>query len=263
MRLDALAAALDEGSGPLIVCGQVGNTDTGTVDQLPAVCAMTHARGGWVHLDAAFGMWAAASPATRDRVTGLEQADSWSTDTHKWLNVPYDSGIALCAHPAAHRAALRTHADYFTVAAPEHRDPMDLTLEMSKRARALVLWTTLRHLGRDGVADLVDRSCALARRLAVHLDASDGIEVLNEVQLNQVLVRLDPIGDRSRAEVTAAVVATLQTDGAAWASPTIWDGEPALRISVCNWQTTDADVDACAEALHGARAGLRPAPEPV
>lgn len=257
MRLDAFARVLDDGDGPLIVCAQAGNVDTGAVDPLAEVCALTHVRGGWVHLDAAFGMWAAASPRLRPRLAGLADADSWATDAHKWLNVPYDCGLAFCADPDAHRAALRTHAEYLTVAGPQHRDPVDWTPEMSRRARAVVLWTTLRHLGRDGVVDLVERCCALARRLAGRLAAADGMTVVNDVVLNQVLVRFDPEPDRSRAEVTAAVTAALQADGRAWASPTVADGEPALRFSVCNWQTGTDEVDTCADVVVELRARLR------
>lgn len=249
MRFDALSEAVGAGTGPLIVCGQVGNVDTGAVDPLPEVCDLVHGHGGWVHVDAAFGMWAAASPRLRARVAGLELADSWATDAHKWLNVPYDCGIALCAHPDSHRAALRTHAEYLTTAPSDERDPVDYTPEMSRRARALVLWTTLRYLGRDGVAELVERCCALARRLAARLAVADGITVLNDVVLNQVLVRFDAPAGREPAGHTTAIVAALQDGGLAWASPTVWRGEPTLRLSVCNWQTDEAAIDACAEAI--------------
>lgn len=250
MLVPALATAIGgSGSGPLIVCGQVGNVDSGSVEQLPEVCALTHAEGGWVHLDAAFGMWAAASPALKSRVVGLELADSWATDAHKWLNVPYDCGLVLCAHPDAHRAALRTTADYLTPAPEGARDPADYTPDLSRRARSLVLWATLRHLGQDGVAELVERTCRLARVLADRISRTEGIEVINDVMLNQVLVSLSSEHPRATLD---AVVARLQAGGTGWASPTTWNGKPALRLSVCNWQTTDSDIEECASAIVGA-----------
>lgn len=281
MRLDHLRDLLAATDGPLIVCGQVGTVDTGAVDPVAAVAELTHAHGGWLHLDAAFGMWAAASPRLRGMVTGLaglDQADSWATDAHKWLNVPYDCGIAMCAHPDAHLAALRAQADYLPATSDGLRNPMDYTPEMSRRARALVLWTTLRHLGTDGVAELVERCCALARRMADRLARVEGITVLADVTLNQVLVRFAaPTGVRLDAgdanpEDTAiwpaddahtdAVIAAFQRGGAGWASATRWRGRTALRLSVCNWQTDAATVDAAVDALVAAHRQPPPQPQP-
>lgn len=250
MAVDELAKTIDATSGPLIVCAQVGSTDTGSIDPLPEICELAHAHDGWVHVDAAFGMWAAASPKLRDRVRGLELADSWATDAHKWLNVPYDSGIAFCAHPAAHRAALALHADYISMREPERqRDPMDWTPELSRRARSFVLWATLRTLGRSGVAELVERCHYHARYLAARLRSCPGIIVLNDITLNQVLVRFaDPSG-REDDRHTNNVIEHFQCHGAGWASGTRWLGQTALRLSVCNWSTTIDDINACAESL--------------
>lgn len=249
MSLPALTASVAATTGPLIVCGQVGNVDTGSVDPLPEVCAATHEAGGWVHVDAAFGMWAAAGRTVRHHVTGLEFADSWATDAHKWLNVPYDCGMVFCAHPDAHRAALRTTADYLTPAGDGAHDPADYTPDLSRRARSLVLWATLRHLGTDGVADLVDRCCAHARNLASQLSRAEGVTVVNDVVLNQVLATFDsPAGNLSQSHLDG-IVARLQHGGTGWASPTTWRGAPTLRLSVCNWQTSAADIDACAGAV--------------
>ncbi|GGF30258.1 pyridoxal phosphate-dependent decarboxylase family protein [Williamsia phyllosphaerae] len=249
MSLPALQESLRTTDGPLIVCGQVGNVDTGSVDPMPEICAAAHDAGGWVHVDAAFGMWAAAGHTVRHQVTGLEFADSWATDAHKWLNVPYDCGLVFCAHPEAHRAALRTTADYLTAAADGARDPADYTPDLSRRARALVLWATLRHLGTDGVADLIDRSCAHAATLASRLSTVPGVRIVNDVVLNQVLVTFDAPGTGPTRAHLDAIVARLQHGGTGWASPTTWRGLPTLRLSVCNWQTTAGDIDACASAI--------------
>ncbi|MGW3964190.1 pyridoxal phosphate-dependent decarboxylase family protein [Amycolatopsis sp. NPDC005003] len=267
LRLDALDAALAAGDGPLIVCAQVGTVDTGAVDPLPEIAARVRAHRGWLHLDAAFGMWAAAGPRTAARVRGLASADSWATDAHKWLNVPYDCGLAFVAHPEAHRAALRTQAAYLAHGGAEHRDPLDYSPEMSRRARSLVLWATLRHLGRDGVAQLVERCCRLAGRLAGRLGAEPGVRVGNDVVLNQVLLLFDSPDDA--AGHVGRVVTELRRGGVAWASATTWRGTPALRLSVCNWQTDDRIADACADAViaahrsatragHRSRAGEEP-----
>ncbi len=189
LRVDALAETLAAASGPTIVLAQVGEVNTGAVDPVDEICDLAHAAGAWVHVDGAFGLWAAASPTLRSLVTGVERADSWATDFHKWLNVPYDSGFAACAHPQRHRAAMGTTAAYLEQAAPDGpRDQMDWNPEFSRRARGFAVYAALRSLGRRGVADLVDRCCAHARRFAERLDAIDGVEVLNDVVLDQVLV---------------------------------------------------------------------------
>jgi glutamate/tyrosine decarboxylase-like PLP-dependent enzyme len=251
MRADALAEALATGDRPTIVCAQVGNVSTGAVDPLAQIADATADAGAWLHVDGAFGMWAAASPTLRHLVEGVERADSWATDAHKWLNVPYDSGLAFCAHPDAHRAAMAVHAEYLVHAQPgSERDPMDWTPEFSRRARGFAVYAALRQLGRSGVADLVDRCCGHARRFAALLAAEPEVEVLNEVVLNQVLVRF---GDDDAR--TQAVVRDVQDDGTCWLSGTTWHGSAAMRISVSNWRTTEDDVERSVESiLRAARA---------
>jgi glutamate/tyrosine decarboxylase-like PLP-dependent enzyme len=249
-RMDAAALpeALAACAGPTIVCAQAGNVNTGAVDPLAAICAAAHDHGAWVHVDGAFGLWAAASPARRHLVAGVEEADSVATDAHKWLNVPYDSGLVFVAHPEAHRAAFTTEAGYLTPGRTGERDPDAFTPEFSRRARGFPVWAALRSLGRAGVAELVERCCDHARRFADLLGAADGVEILNEVVLNQVLVRFtDPGGDGDGR--TREVVRRVQEDGTLWLSGTTWHGLAAMRISVSNWSTTTADVDRSAAAI--------------
>jgi glutamate/tyrosine decarboxylase-like PLP-dependent enzyme len=249
-RMDAAAlpGTLAACSGPTIVCAQAGNVNTGAVDPLPAICAAAHDHGAWVHVDGAFGLWAAASPALRHLVAGVEQADSVATDAHKWLNVPYDSGLAFVAHPEAHRAAFATVAGYLTPGQTGERDPDASTPEFSRRARGFAIWAALRSLGRAGVAELVERCCGHARRFADLLGAADGVEILNEVVLNQVLVRFpDPGGDTDGR--TREVVRRVQAGDTLWLSGTTWHGMAAMRISVSNWSTTTDDVDRSAAAI--------------
>jgi glutamate/tyrosine decarboxylase-like PLP-dependent enzyme len=248
MRADALSAALAEISGPTIVCAQAGNVNTGAVDPLRSICEAAHEVGAWVHVDGAFGMWAATTPSLRHLVEGIERADSWATDAHKWLNVPYDSGLVFCAHPAAHRAAMGSHASYLVHSEGRERDELDWNPEASRRARGFPVYAAIRSLGRSGVADLVDRCCAHARRFAETLAQEPTIGVLNEVVLNQVLVRfLDAGGDHDAR--TRAVVKAVQDDGTCWLGGTTWQGKAAMRISVCNWSTTVDDVDRSVEAI--------------
>jgi glutamate/tyrosine decarboxylase-like PLP-dependent enzyme len=250
MRADALADALAAGSGPAIVCAQAGEVNTGASDPLPAVMAAAREHGAWVHVDGAFGLWAAASPSLRPLVAGAEGADSWAVDAHKWLNVPYDCGLAIVADPAAQRAALGVQAGYLE--ASGGRDPLDHVLEMSRRARALPVYAALRSLGRRGLAALVERCCALARRLAAALEELEDVDVLNEVVLNQVLVRF-----ANDDALTRAVIEEVQRDGEAWLGSTVWRGKAAARVSVSNWATTEEDVDRLVEAFGRALAGAR------
>jgi glutamate/tyrosine decarboxylase-like PLP-dependent enzyme len=248
MRAGALRDALAEASGPTIVCAQAGNVNTGAVDPLRAVCDAAHEADAWVHVDGAFGMWAAASPTLRHLVEGIEHADSWATDAHKWLNVPYDSGLVFCAHLGAHRAAMGSHASYLVHSEDRERDEIDWNPEFSRRARGFAVYAALRSLGRSGVADLVDRCCAHARRFADAFAQVSGIEVLNDVVLNQVLVRfLDPGGDHDAR--TRAVIRAVQEDGTCWLGGTTWQGKAAMRISVSNWSTTTQDVDRSVAAI--------------
>lgn len=237
MHTDALAAALD-GDAPTIVCAQAGNVNTGACDDLTAVVEASRAVEAWVHVDGAFGLWAAASPRTAQLVRGAEAADSWACDGHKWLNVPYDCGYAFCAHPDVHATALAYTASYLTgqVAGREYGGG-DLVVESSRRARGFATWAALRSLGRSGVAELVDRCCELARRFADGLGALDGFEIVNDVVLNQVLVR---VGD---SDLTARLERAIQEDGTAWLGGTTWRDERLLRIAVSNWSTTEDDVD--------------------
>ena len=242
-------------SGPVIVCLQAGNVNTGACDDLAGAVAAARVHGAWVHVDGAFGLWAAASPPTRHLVTGMETADSWGTDGHKWLNVPYDSGYAFCAHPEAHAAAMAYTAAYLVgTAPPTVRSPGDYVLESSRRARGLATWAALRELGRSGVADLVDRCCGLARRFATQLTAIEGVTVANDVVLNQVLVRFD-----DDDATTDRVIECVQRSGECWMGSTTWHGRRLMRISVSNWSTTEADVDrsvrAIAAAVRAARSG--------
>jgi glutamate/tyrosine decarboxylase-like PLP-dependent enzyme len=194
-----------------------------------------------VHVDGAFGLWAKASPALRHLAAGLEDADSWATDAHKWLNVPYDSGLAFVRDPHALRAAMAITAEYLPTENTE-RNPSDFTPELSRRARGLEVWAVLHTLGRSGLAEMFERNCRQARRFAEGLRAA-GHEVLNDVVLNQVLVAF---GDPER---TRRVIAALQEDGTCWCGVTVWQGRTAMRISVCSWATTDADVERSLEAM--------------
>jgi glutamate/tyrosine decarboxylase-like PLP-dependent enzyme len=250
MRADLLAAALECTSGPRIVCAQAGNVNTGASDPFVEIIRASHHHGAWVHVDGAFGLWAAAAPSLKHQVAGVEGADSWTTDGHKWLNVPYDSGIVITAHPAAHRAAMSQTAAYLIPAAQEERDGMDWVPEASRRARAVPVYAVLRQLGREGIADLVERCCRLAVRMADRLRADPSVAILNDVVLNQVLVRVDA---DDGTNITPAVIAAVQGDGTCWCGGTSWQGQPAMRISVSNWSPTERDVDRAAQAILRAR----------
>ncbi|WP_205751975.1 pyridoxal phosphate-dependent decarboxylase family protein [Cryptosporangium phraense] len=229
--------------GPTIVCTQAGNVNTGAFDPIGEVCDLASEKNAWVHVDGAFGLWAAASPSLRHLVAGVEKADSFATDGHKWLNVPYDCGIVLCARPEAHRAAMRLSADYLVRDGERHGS--DWTPESSRRARGFAVYAALRSLGRRGVAELVDRSCAQARRVAAALPPQ--CEVLNDVVLNQVLVR---VGDDD--EQTRAVAAAIQRGGATWFGTTTWRGKAAIRISVSDHATGDTEIDVLIGAVREA-----------
>ena len=228
-------------SGPTIVCVQAGNVNTGAIDPIGEICAKVRAAGAWVHVDGAFGLWAAAVPDRAPLVAGMGEADSWATDAHKWLNVPYDCGLAFVRDPHALQAAMAITAEYLPTAT-DQRNPSDFTPELSRRARGIEVWAALRSLGRAGLADMIGRNCAHARRFAEKL-AAGGAEILNEVALNQVLVAF---GD---AEQTKRVIDAIQKDGTCWAGITVWQGRTAMRISVSSWATTEADVDRSAAAM--------------
>lgn len=248
IEVDALARVLrGRPSGPTIVCLQAGNVNSGAFDDFAAAIAVAREHDAWVHVDGAFGLWAAACPATRHLTDGMELADSWATDGHKWLNVPYDSGYAFCAHPETHATAMSYTAAYLTGQGQAGlRAPSDYVLESSRRARGFTTWAALAQLGREGVADLVERCCALARRFADRLGELDGVTIANDVVLNQVLVGF---GDDAR---TDAVVEAVQRSGECWMGATTWHGRRLMRISVSNWQTSEADVDRSVAAIAAA-----------
>ncbi len=242
---------------PVIVFAQAGNVNTGAVDPLRAIvdAVRTHPNA-WLHVDGAFGLWAAASPTLRPLCDGCAGADSWATDAHKWLNVPYDCGVAIVSDPQAHRAAVSHGAAYYAASGGELREPGSWVPDSSRRSRAFAVYAALRQLGRDGVADLVDRCCRLARRIADGLRGAPGVAILNEVVLNQVLVRFVPpgaaAGDAATVDAhTREVIAALQRDGTCWAGGTTWRGMAALRVSVSNWSTTEHDADLCIAAIRG------------
>ncbi len=232
------------GDGPTLICAQAGEVGSGACDPLEAIAAAK--RDAWLHVDGAFGLWAAASPRHRDLVRGAEKADSWAVDAHKWLNVPYDGGLAIVAEPAALKAAMGVRASYLPDS--EGREPLDHVPEMSRRARSIPVYAALRSLGRAGLAELIERNCALARRLADAMREAEGVEVLNDVVLNQVLLRVD-----DDDAITRKVVDEVQRGGEAWLGGTVWHGRAAIRVSVSNWSTTEDDIDRLAAALKAAR----------
>jgi glutamate/tyrosine decarboxylase-like PLP-dependent enzyme len=241
MRGDAFAEAMASIGGPLIVLAQAGNVNTGGFDPMDQLAdALEPHPNAWLHVDGAFGLWANLSPDLRHLVRGVERADSWSTDAHKWLNAGYDCGFVAVRDPEAHRAAMAATAAYLLRS--DERESWEYVLDSSRRARGFALYAAIRSLGREGIRDLVERCCALARRMADQL-AEGGAEILNDVILNQVLVRF---GDD---EMTKRVIARVQEDGTAWMGGTSWHGMAAMRISVSNWSTTEADADASVQAI--------------
>jgi glutamate/tyrosine decarboxylase-like PLP-dependent enzyme len=240
---DAARDAIDGVTGPLIVAAQAGNVNTGGFDPVGEIGGALEGRANaWLHVDGAFGLWAATSPRLRHLVEGVDRADSWSTDAHKWLNVGYDCGFVAIRDGAAHRAAMSMAASYLMRS--EQRENWEYVLDSSRRARGFTLYAAIRSLGREGIRALVERCCDLAARMADRLREADGIEVLNDVVLNQVLVRFGDDDDRTRA-----VIAAVQADGTAWMGGTTWKGREAMRISVSNWSTTEADADRTVDAI--------------
>jgi glutamate/tyrosine decarboxylase-like PLP-dependent enzyme len=231
-----LAENLELTNEPTILCAQAGEVNTGAFDPFGAIAdARDAAANTWLHVDGAFGLWAAASNSLRHLVRDVERADSWSVDAHKWLNVPYDNGIAFTAHPDSHRGAFSARAAYLVFDA-ETRDPLDWNPEHSRRARGFTVYAAIRALGRSGISELIERCCGHARRFANGLTEL-GAEVLNDVELNQVLFRF------GTDDQTNAMLKAVQEDGSAWMGGTVWDGRPAIRISVSNWQTSEEDVE--------------------
>jgi glutamate/tyrosine decarboxylase-like PLP-dependent enzyme len=248
MKASALAATLAAAAGPTIVCAQAGNVNTGAFDPFDDIVDAARGAGAWVHVDGAFGLWAAASPALRRHVRGVDRADSWATDAHKWLNVPYDSGLVFTSHPAAHRAAMSMSAAYLVRSPEEPRENMDWVPESSRRARGFAVYAAVRELGRQGVCGMIERCCRLARRMADRLREDRAISILNDVVLNQVLVRVTPpSGDADAA--TNEVLRRVQEERTCWLGGTRWHDQNAMRISVSNWSTTEQDIDASADSI--------------
>jgi glutamate/tyrosine decarboxylase-like PLP-dependent enzyme len=252
-RLRAVLATVAD--RPVIVSAQSGNVNTGAFDPMTEIVeAVRDLPNAWLHVDGAFGLWAAASPTHRHLTASLSGADSWTTDAHKWLNVPYDCGIAIVRDPQAHQAAMSYGAAYYVAGEGAKRDSGNWVADSSRRSRAFTVYAALRELGRDGLAALVDRCCALALRMAERLGEAPGVMILNDVVLNQVLVRFAP-PDRPEAtdadidDFTRRVIAAVQADGTCWLGGTTWHGMAAMRISVSNWSTTEADADMSVTAI--------------
>jgi glutamate/tyrosine decarboxylase-like PLP-dependent enzyme len=256
MDADALRASLERGDGPTIVCAQAGEVNTGAFDPFEQIADACAAHGAWLHVDGAFGLWAAASPSLRNLVRGVERADSWITDAHKWLNVPYDSALVLCSDAEAHRAAMTVSASYLIQdgGARAVRDQVDWVPEFSRRARGFAVYAALRSLGRNGLRDLVERTCACARRFAEQIVDLPGAELVNDVVLNQVLFRF------ASDEETDEALRRVQDSGDVWMSGTTWGGRRAIRVSVSNWQTTEEEIEL---ALQSFRAAVEPAQAPA
>ena len=259
MRADALRSTLTGlRDRPVLVAAQAGNVNTGSFDPLAEIAAAVHELpNAWLHVDGAFGIWAAVAPARRHLVKGLADADSWSTDGHKWLNVPYDSGIVVVRDQDAHRSAMLYGAAYYVPGASGERDGGNWVGESSRRARGIPIYAAIRELGREGLADLVERCCTLAGRMADRLRETEDIAILNDVVLNQVLVRFAPpdhadgltTPDAEVDAFTRAVISAVQADGTCWLGGTTWHGMAAIRISVSNWMTTESDIDVSANAI--------------
>jgi len=252
MRADSLRELMATLDGPTIICAQAGNVNSGSFDPLMEIAEIARESDAWIHVDSAFGLWARASTSLSAQADGIELADSWATDAHKWLNVPYDSGLAIVKHPSDHRAAMTSAAAYLIQTHGDERDSLDWVPEFSRRARAIPVYATLRSLGREGVEDLVNRNCARARQMATALAQVEGVQILNDVVLNQALVRF---GDDD--ELTRAVVSGVQNEGTCWLSGTNWHGEAAMRISVSNWATSEEDIARSAAAIVGVYRGLQ------
>ena len=246
MQPDGLRAVLAEIDGPAIVCAQAGEVNTGSYDPFPEIVEIVRETDAWLHVDGAFGLWVAASPERRHLVDGVTGADSWATDGHKWLNVPYDCGLMFSTQPASHNASMTMKASYFEGQGKWVRDAVDWTPESSRRGRAFTVYAALRSLGREGLADLVDRCCDLATRFARGVEQLPGCELLNDVVINQALFRFED------DESTLAALEAVQRSGEAWMGGTSWDGRAAIRVSVSSWRTTEADIDRTVAAFEAA-----------
>jgi glutamate/tyrosine decarboxylase-like PLP-dependent enzyme len=244
MRPEKLKELLQRLNGPTIVCAQAGNVNSGAVDPMREIAGLAHEHDAWLHVDGAFGLWGRASARHRSLLDGVELADSWATDAHKWLNVPYDCGIVIVRDAAAHRASMTTTAEYLEQTDGKERDEFDWAPEFSRRARGFTVYAALRHLGRDGIEAMIDRNCAQARQFAEILGRDPRVKILNDVVLNQVLVRF---GDDDAT--TRAVISNVQKEGTCWLAGTTWHGLAAMRVSVSNWSTSSEDVERSAAAI--------------
>lgn len=249
MQVAELRRLLGDIHTPVLVCAQAGNVNTGAFDPVPEIAAVLQDRPAWLHVDGAFGLWAASSPKHQALARGLELADSVSVDCHKWLNVPYDSGVVFVRDAAAHQAAMTLNAPYYVTAPGAERDNSNWVPEASRRARGFTVYAALRSLGRQGIAELVDRGCRLARLMAELLAQGPGVEILNDVVLNQVLVRFTPPAGGDADEFTSAVIKRVQEEGTCWLGGTTWHGVRAMRVAVSNWSTTERDIELSAAAI--------------
>ena len=246
IKVEALARALASGAGPTIVCLQAGNLHSGAFDPFRDAIDLAHKHGAWVHVDGAFGLWALASPTLRPALDGIELADSWATDAHKTLNVPYDCGVAIVAHPLALRSAFGVHASYLIPADDDHGDPLEKVPEFSRRARGVPVWAAILSLGRTGIANLVDGLVANARLMAEGLSKIEGCRVLNEIAFTQVCFAFE--NDQRTDEICARLI----DDKSIWISGSKWRGQKVLRVSVSNWSTNADDVAVAVEAVRKA-----------
>jgi len=258
MLADAFAATLAQCSGPVIAVAQAGQLNTGAFDPLPAIGKLTREAGAWLHIDGAFGLWARTSPAKAPLAAGIELADSWATDGHKWLQTPYDCGYAIVRDAEAHRAAMTIAASYLPPVAVGERDPSHFVPELSRRARGFATWAMIRHLGRQGIAAMVERHCALAQHLAQRLVTESGVYVLNDVVLNQIIVRF---GERDAGErgdkLTRQTIALIQAEGTCFAGGASWRGAWVMRLSVIGFPMNEAEMDRSADAIHSAWRAVR------
>lgn len=253
MNADAFAATLAQCRGPVIAIAQAGHVNTGVFDPLAQLVPVAKAHGAWLHVDGAFGLWARTSPATAALAAGIDGADSWACDGHKWLQTPYDCGYAIVRDAEAHRAAMTIAASYLPPVAAGERDPSHFVPELSRRARGFATWAMIRHLGRAGIAAMVERHCALARRLARRLATESGVHVLNDVELNQLIVRFgEPEAGEGGDRLTRETIVCIQSDGTCFAGGASWRGRWVMRLSVIGFPMDEAEMDRSADAIHAA-----------
>jgi glutamate/tyrosine decarboxylase-like PLP-dependent enzyme len=262
MLASELRDALASVTGPLLVVAQAGQVNTGAIDPIEAIADITHEQRGWLHVDGAFGLWARACPTTAHLANGIEKADSWATDGHKWLQVPYDTGFAFVRNPEAHRRAMRVEASYLTPSESALHNPRDYVPEISRRARGFATWAIISALGRQGIAEMIERHCRLARLMSQRLAQEPGVYVMNDVELNQFVVRFgSPEPSEAIDRTTKAVINRVQTDGVCFVAGAAWKGMWVMRVSIISWPTTNADVDRAADAIIAAWRSTKAAAE--